>query len=126
MANYEILERWSFEESDDPEDESRKEVQIVRHKGNNGIFVRTAYYGPSGRYGQDAPTFDTSEQNEEDLIEALKEAFPQAREIRREREVEKVFEKSELEPDELQKLTQLADEAGGVEELERALGGGHE
>lgn len=123
MANYQIIERWTFEEADDPEDESRKEVQIVRHKGHDGIYVRTAYYGPSGRYGQDAPTFDVSEQNEEDLIEALGEAFPRAREIRREQEIEKAFEESEFEPDELQKLTELAEEAGGIEELEKLLGG---
>lgn len=123
MADYKIVERWTFEESEDSNDESRKEVQIVRHKGHDEIYVRTAYYGPSGRYGQDAPTFEVSEENEEDLIEALEEAFPRAREIRREREVEKAFEKSELEPDELHKLTKLAEEAGGVEKLEELVGG---
>ena len=123
MATYEVLERWTFEESEDPDDESRKEVQIVRHKDHNGIYVRTAYYGPSGRYGQDAPTFAISEENEENLIEALEKAFPKAREIQRERKIEETFEKSSLGPEELQKLTELAEEAGGVEELEKQLGG---
>lgn len=123
MATYEILERWTFEESEDPDDESRKEVQVVRHKDNNGIYVRTPYYGPSGRYGQDAPTFAISEENEENLIEALEKAFPKAREIQRERRIEETFEKSSLGPEELQKLTELAEEAGGVEELKKQLGG---
>ena len=86
MVEYDLLERWTFEESASPDDESRKEVQIVRHTGNDGIFVRTAYYGPSGRYGRDAPTFDIDETNQRDLIVALERAFVRAREIRRERE----------------------------------------
>jgi len=123
MATYEVLKRWTFEESEDSDDESRKEVQIVRHKDHNGIYVRTAYYGPSGRYGQDAPTFAINEENEENLIEALEKAFPKAREIQRERKIEETFEKSSFGPEELQKLTELAEEAGGVEELEKQLGG---
>jgi hypothetical protein len=123
MATYEILERWSFEESDEANDESRKEVQIVRHNGHGEIYIRTAYYGPSGRYGQDAPTFDISEQNEQHLIEALEKAFPRAREIRRERKIEEAFVESNLKVDELQKLMELAEKAGGVEELEKQLGG---
>lgn len=121
MASYDIIERWVFEESDDPDDESRKEVQIVREQDHDGIYIRTAYYGPSGRYGQDAPTFDISEDNQEDLIDALQEAFPRAREIHREEKIEETFNESDFDADELQKLTKLAEQAGGVEELEEQL-----
>lgn len=123
MATYEILDRWSFEKSDDQDDESRKEVQIVRHEDHDGIYIRTAYYGPSGRYGQDAPTFDINEQTEQDLIEALQLAFPRAREIQRERKIEKTFEDSNFDAEELQKLAELAEESGGVDELEQQLRG---
>jgi hypothetical protein len=121
MASYDIIERWVFEESADPDDESRKEVQIVREQDHGGIYIRAAYYGPSGRYGQDAPTFDISEDNQEDLIDALQEAFPRAREIRREEKIEETFNESDFDADELQKLTELAEQAGGVEELEEQL-----
>lgn len=122
MASYNIIERWSFEESDDPDDESRKEVQIVREQDDGGISVRTAYYGPSGRYGQDAPTFPVREEIQQDLIDALQEAFPRAREIRREEKIEETFNKSDFDANELQKLAELAEQAGGVEELEEQLG----
>lgn len=86
MVTYDIIDRWVFEQSSVPENESRKEVQIVRNQNQNGIYVRTAYYGPSGRYGQNAPTFDISEDNQQQLMSALSEAFPKAREIRRKEE----------------------------------------
>jgi hypothetical protein len=121
MASYDIIERWKFEESDDEDDESRKEVQIVREKDDGGISVRTAYYGPSGRYGQDAPTFPVREEIQQDLFDALEEAFPRAREIRRKEKIEETFNESDFDADELQKLTELAEQAGGVEELEEQL-----
>lgn len=122
MAAYDIIERWTFEESEGADDESRKEVQIVRNEDHDGIYIRTAYYGPSGRYGQDAPTFDISEDNQVDLIEGLQEAFPRAREIRRKEKIEKMFNESDFDASELQKLAELAERAGGVEELEEQLG----
>lgn len=123
---YEVIENWVFRESDDPDDESRKEVQIVRHEGHDGIYVRAPYYGPSGKYGRDAPTYDISEDTQEKLIEALEEAFPKAREIKRKRKIEKTFDETNLDPSDLQKLADMAERAGGVDELLDQLGDGKE
>lgn len=121
MATYNIIDRWVFEKSKDSDDQSRKEVQIVRNKDHNGIYVRTAYYGPSGRYGRDAPTFDTREENQQDLIDALQKAFPRARKIKKKEKIEETFNNSNFDAEEIQRLTRLAETAGGVEELEEQL-----
>lgn len=115
--SYDVIENWVVEESTDPDDESRKEVQIVRNQDHDGIYVRAPYYGPSGKYGRDAPTYDVSEEVQENLIAALEEAFPKAREVKRKREIEKTFDETDLDPEELQKLADLAESAGGVDEI---------
>lgn len=114
---YEVIDRWVVKEEDDPDDESRKEVQIVRQEDSDEIYVRAPYYGPSGKYGRDAPTYAVDEAVQQNLIEALEKAFPKARKLQRRKEFEETVNETDLEPGELQKLAKLAEEAGGVEEL---------
>lgn len=115
--SYEVLENWVLEETANPDDDSRKEVQIVRDEDAGSIFVRAPYYGPSGKYGRDAPTYDVSEAVERNLVDALQKAFPKARRLRRKKEIERTLDETDLDVDELQKIADLAEEAGGIEAL---------
>lgn len=115
--SYQVLEKWVLEETETPDDDSRKEVQIVRDEDSGSIYVRAPYYGPSGKYGRDAPTYAVSEAVEQNLMEALEEAFPKARRLRKKKEIEKTLDETDLDLDELRKIAERAEEAGGIEEL---------
>lgn len=75
---YETLDRWKLNESQDPNDHSCKEIQIVVRQDNGNIFVRDCYYTPSGSFGQSGPTHPPDQDYHEELTRALNEAYQKA------------------------------------------------
>lgn len=111
---FETLDRWKLNESDDPEDRSRKEVQVVVRRDNGNIFVRDCYYTPSGSFGQSGPTHPPDREYQAELIDALNEAYDKA-EIYR--EAKKTLESLEISQYRIIDSLNMIDEEGDITDL---------
>lgn len=111
---YETLDRWKLNESDDPDDHSRKEIQIVVRRDNGNIFVRDCYYTPSGSFGQSGPTHPPDQDYHEELTRALNEAYQKA-EIYR--EAKKTLESLEISKYRIIDSLKMIEEEGDIGDL---------
>jgi hypothetical protein len=75
MADNNIHDRWAHDESPDPDDDSRKEVQVIREKGTDKISVRHCYYGPSGTFSNKPPQYGEDGADKETVIEQISKAY---------------------------------------------------
>lgn len=82
MTSYKALDVYPIEatESDDGSDGSGKMIQVLVPLDEGPYAtVRPGYNGPSGNFINNPPTFDPSEDVEEEVIEKTKRAFSKAR-----------------------------------------------
>jgi hypothetical protein len=81
MTSYKVLNEYPIEstENDDESDGSGKMIQVIIPKDESPrADVRYGYKGPSGKFINNPPTFDSSKDIEEEVLEKTETAFSEA------------------------------------------------
>lgn len=82
MTSYKVLDEYPIvsTESDNESDDSGKMIQvIVPIDESPHAYVRFGYKGPSGKFINNPPTFNSSEETEEEVAVKSANAFSKAR-----------------------------------------------
>jgi hypothetical protein len=82
MTSYKVLDEHPIvsTEKDDDADGSGKMIQVIIPTDESPrADVRFGYKGPSGKFINNPPTFNPSEETEEEVLEKTKAAFSKAR-----------------------------------------------
>lgn len=82
MTSYEVLDKYPIESTqnnDDESDDSGKVIQVIIPLDEPPrVDVRPAYRGPSGKFINNPPTFDSSIKTGEETVDKLATAFSKA------------------------------------------------
>ena len=82
MTSYDVLNEYSIAstEKDDDADGSGKMIQVITPTDESPrADVRFSYKGPSGKFINNPPTFNPSEETEQEVLEKAEKAFSKAR-----------------------------------------------
>jgi hypothetical protein len=120
MVSYTQLAEWTIPSTEADDSDAAKLIEVVCREGDDPTaFVRNAYWGESGNFVNNPPTYRGSSQIKEEMLELQEVAFNRA--IMYNKAIDEL-EQLGIDPDRIPGLLELIDDLDDLEKIEALMG----